>query len=182
MPHDAGLPSGRPRPGEYAPYAEADVAYVNGSDAVAIFVGLATETLAFLRTLDEGRIAGLRYAPDKWTVKDIVGHVVDDERIFAYRALCIARGEPSPLAGFDEKTYAANAAAESRPWEGLVADYEAVRNASLTLFRSLSPAAWTRSGTVNGYPATPRGLAYHIAGHELHHVRILHERYLPLLG
>lgn len=174
--------SGRPQPGEYGPHAQADIDQVPGDDAVVVLETLADQTLTFLQSLPEARLPGLRYAPGKWTVKDVIAHVVDDERIFAYRALCIARGETLPLAGFDENVYAAHADGEMREWEELLVDYEAVRAASLTLLRGFSAAAWKRSGEVNGYRATPRGLAFHIAAHEWHHVRLLHERYLPLIA
>ena len=174
-------PSGRPVPGEYAQYAQADIDLIEGSDAVIVLERISEQTLAFLHSLPEDRLAGLRYAPSKWTVKEVVGHVVDDERVFAYRAFCLARGETRPLAGFDEDVYAANGDAEQLSWGELLSDYQAVRAASLTLFRGLSPARWTRAGEVNGYQATPRGLAFHMAGHELHHMRLLQERYLPLL-
>ena len=98
-----------------------------------------------------------------------------------YRAFCLARGETKPLAGFDEKVYAGNADAENRSWNDLLDEYRVVRAASVALFSSLPPSAWERAGEVNGYQATPRGLAFHIAGHELHHLRIVRERYLPLL-
>jgi hypothetical protein len=179
----AGVPpSGRPAPGEFADYAAADIAHVPGDDAVAALEQLAVDTLALLRPLPEPALGGLRYAPGKWSIKDVVAHLSDDERIFAYRALCVARGETQPLPGFDEKVYAHHAAAEARPWADLLADYVAVRAATVALFRSLPPDAWTRTGTVNGYAATARGLAFHIAGHELHHIRILRDRYLPLLA
>jgi hypothetical protein len=174
--------SGRPLPGEYADYAQADIDEVNGDDAVTVLTTLAEETLAFLRGLPDEKLAGIRYAPGKWTVKDIVAHLIDDERIFAYRALCVARGETQALPGFNEELYAASAAGVQRRWEDLLAEYSTVRAATLALFRSLSPSAWTRGGTVNGYSATARGLAFHIAGHELHHLRIVRERYLPLLA
>ncbi len=174
--------SGRPLPGEYADYAQSDIDQVDGDDAVSVLSALAEKTLAFLGGLPAGKVNAIRYAAGKWTIKDVVAHVIDDERIFAYRALCLARGERSPLPGFDEKLYAAGADADERPLEDLLAEYSAVREASLALFRSLSAAAWTRVGTVNGYSATARGLAFHIAGHELHHVRIIRERYLPLVG
>jgi hypothetical protein len=174
--------SGRPLPGEYADYAQADIEKVKGDDAAAVLATLGEETLAFLRSLPEEKLAEIRYAPGKWTVKDVVAHLIDDERVFAYRALCVARGETQPLPGFDEERYAACAAGEERPWQDLLAEYSTVRAATLVLLRSLSPSAWTRRGTVNGYSATARGLAFHIAGHELHHLRILKERYLPLLA
>lgn len=173
--------TGRPFPGEYADYAQADIDGVNGDDAVAILEALGNETLAFLRGLPEEKLAGARYASGKWTVKDVVAHLIDDERIFAYRALCLARGETQPLPGFDEKLYAACAAGEDRRWVDLLAEYSIVRAATVVLLRSLPAAAWTRRGTVNGYSATARGLAFHIAGHELHHLRIIRERYLPAM-
>jgi hypothetical protein len=176
------IPSGRPLPGEYAPYAQGDIDAVAGTDAVTILTALALDTRALLAPFSDDQVCGVRYAPGKWTLKDVLGHIVDDERIFAHRAFCLARGETTPLAGFDEKAYAANAEAESRPWQDLLDDYRIVRAASVALFGSLPPGAWRRVGEVNGYRATPRGLAFHIAGHELHHLRILRDRYLPLLA
>jgi hypothetical protein len=178
----ARTPSGRPSPGEYADYAASDIAAVEGDDAIAVLESLAEQTLALLRTWSDARVAGVRYAPDKWTIKDVVAHVVDDERIFAYRILCVARGEPQPLPGFDERLYAASALGEQRSLDDLLAEYVTVRAATLSLLRSLQAPAWTRAGVVNGYPATARGLAFHIAGHEQRHLRTLRERYLPLLG
>jgi hypothetical protein len=174
--------SGRPLPGEYAAYAQADIDAVIGTDAATVLASLAVDTGTFLMALPESQMHGVRYEPAKWTLKEVVGHIVDDERIFAHRAFCLARGETVPLAGFDEKVYAVNADAENRAWRDLLDDYRVVRTASIALFRSLTPAAWQRAGEVNGYRATPRGLAFHIAGHELHHLRIVRERYLPLLA
>jgi hypothetical protein len=181
MPYRTTAPSGRPLPGEYAPYAQADIDFVAGTDAATVLTALAVDAATLLASLREDQVSGLRYAPAKWTLKEVLGHIIDDERIFAHRAFCLARGEPAPLLGFDEHLYAANAEAESRPWVDLLDDYQVVRAASIALFRSLAPAAWRRAGEVNGYRATPRGLAFHIAGHELHHLRVARERYLPLL-
>lgn len=178
---DAVARSGRPEPGEYAAYAQADFDLVAGDDAVAALGAAAAETLALFGPLDEKAIAGLAYAPGKWTIKEVLGHLADDERIFAYRALTIARGDGAELAGFDENLYVANAGFEERLLADLLADYRSVRQASVTLFAGLPAAAWLRRGIVNGYSATTRGLAFHIAAHELHHLRILRERYLPLL-
>jgi len=174
-------PSGRPLPGEYAAYAAEDIARVEGDDLCA--------ALARQRGWTEGLVArcgerggGIRYAPGKWSVRQVLGHLADDERIFAYRALCLARGDDRDLPGFDEERYMAGAAFDEMSIESLLDDYRAVRAASITLFAGLRGAAWLRSGLVNGYRATPRGLGFHIAGHELRHLRILEERYLPLLG
>jgi hypothetical protein len=151
-----------------------------GTDAATVLAALAVDALTLLSPSRTG--PWRRYAPSKWTLKEVLGHIIDDERIFAHRAFCLARGETMALAGFDEKVYSANADAESRSWEDLLDEYQVVRAASVALFHSMPPAAWGRVGEVNGYRATPRGLAFHIAGHERHHLRLVRERYLPLLA
>lgn len=172
--------SGRPEQGEFAAYAQADIDLVRGNCAVTALVAQRKATADLFGQFGE-QAGDLSYAKAKWTVKQVLGHLADDERIFAYRALCIARGDPRPLPGFDENTYAAAARFEDRALDDLLADYFAVRDASVTLFRGLDSMAWHRTGSVNGYSASTRGLAFHIAGHELHHHRILRELYLPLL-
>jgi uncharacterized damage-inducible protein DinB len=171
-------PSGRPEAGEFASYAKGDLDAVPGDDAIEALRSTARETVALLASLDDERVAGRTYAPGKWTVKQIVGHLVDDERIFAYRALCIARGDTRPLPGFDENEYMAAVDFESRTLTSLVEEFRIVRAATIALLEPLSAAEWQRRGSVNGYEASVRGLAFHIAGHELHHLRILRERYL----
>jgi len=168
--------SGRPEAGEFAAYAQGDLDQVPGDDAIAALEAAEAETLALLEPLD-GATADHRYAPDKWTVRQILGHLIDDERIFVYRALCVARGDTQPLPGFDENDYVDGGDFDQRPWADLLAEYRVVRRATVAFFQSLSPEAWQRRGTVNGYSASPRGLAFHIAGHELHHLRVLRERY-----
>jgi uncharacterized damage-inducible protein DinB len=171
--------SGRPEPGEFASYAQADIDAVQGDDAVTALRAQRLETVALFRAF--GDVGGdLTYAPGKWSVKQVLGHLADDERIFAYRLLCVARGDSRPLPGFDETAYVNAAGFERLALDELLNDYEAVRNATITLLLGLEPEAWLRRGLVNGYPATPRGLAFHIAGHELHHHRVLHERYVPI--
>jgi DinB superfamily len=174
--------TGRPLPGEYADYASADIAAVPGDDAIDALSELAEQTPAFFRTLAEAAERGFTYGPGKWTLKEILGHLVDDERIFSYRLLCVARGEDGELPGFDENRYAARGQFERRLLEDLLAEYAAARVATLALLRGLPPDAWARYGRVNGYGCSVRGLAFHIAGHELHHHRIVRERYIPLLG
>ena len=174
--------TGRPDPGEYAAYASADIAAVPDDDAIEAVVGLAELTPAFFRTLAEPAERGLTYAPGKWTLKEVLGHLIDDERIFVYRLLCVARGEDRELPGFDANRYVAHGEFERRPLEELLAEYAAVRSATVALLRGLAPPAWARRSRVNGYACSVRGLAFHIAGHELHHHRVVRERYLPLLG
>jgi uncharacterized damage-inducible protein DinB len=172
--------SGRPLQGEFADYGQADIDLVEGEDAVAALIRQRRQTLDLFERFGE-RGGTLTYAPGKWTIKQVIGHLADDERIYAYRALCIARGDERPLPGFDENAYARAGSFDSRPVSDLLDDYQAVRNASITLFRGLDSEALLRRGFANGYRVTPRGLAFHIAGHELHHHGIVRERYLPLL-
>jgi len=171
--------SGRPQPGEYADYAQGDIDFVAGDDAVGILSRQRDELIAFLSPL-EGK-GDLAYAPGKWTLKEVVGHLADDERIFAYRALCIARGDARPLPGFDETGYMAGSGFGSRTLADLLGEYRTVREATISLFAPMRAEAWMRRGTVNGYVATVRGLAFHIAAHELHHLRIIRERYCTVI-
>jgi hypothetical protein len=171
------IPSGRPLNGEFADYSKPDIDRVAGDDAVRALAIQARHTWALLKPLDDSEIRGVTYAPAKWTIKQVIGHLSDDERIFAYRALCIARNDSRPLAGFDEKRYVEFADFESRPVVQLIAEYCAVRCATISLLEGLTPEAWIRRGIINGYSASPRGLAFHVAGHELRHVRALREQY-----
>ncbi len=119
-----------------------------------------------------------RYAPDKWTIKELVLHVIDSERIFGYRALCIARGETTSLPGFDENTYAANSKAEHRTKESLLKELKAVQAATALLFRSFDEEQLQQSGIANGKPITVNAIGFIVVGHTLHHKNILKERYL----
>ena len=175
-------PTGRPEAGEYADYATADIAAVPGDDAIDALAQLEERTTSLFRSLAEPAERGFTYAPEKWPLKTVLGHLIDDERIFVYRLLCVARGEEGELPGFDEKLYALNADSELRSLESLLAEYSVVRAATVALLRGLPSAAWHRRGRVNGYGCSVRGLAFHIAGHELHHHRIVRERSMPLLG
>ena len=112
-------------------------------------------------------------------MKELLGHLLDAERIFAYRLLCIARGEQASLPGFDEDAYVANAGFGARPLEALLEEYDLVRGSSLALLRGLDEASFGRRGTSNKHPITVRALAWVLAGHELHHMGVLKERYLP---
>lgn len=170
--------SGRPQPGEYAPYAQDDFDFVEGDDAIAVLRDAESATLAALASLDEESVRELTYAEGKWTLKQVVGHLVDDERIFAYRVLCVARGDARPLPGFDENEYMAGVDFESRPLADLLREYRVQRAATIALLEPLTGEEWQRRGMVNGYQASVRGLAFHIAAHELHHLRVVRERYL----
>lgn len=174
--------SGRPLQGEFADYAAADIAHVSGDDALAALASQAERVLALLSSVNDDAVEGVTYAPDKWMLKDVVAHLADDERVFAYRLLCLARRDTRLLEGFDEKQYATEASATRRSWVSLLADYAAVRNATITFLEGLPAEAWTYRGTVNGYEASVRGLAFHIAGHELRHLRSIETLYWPRLN
>lgn len=179
-PPGPAIPSGRPEDGEFAAYAKPDIDRVAGDDAVAALTAQRRQTVLLIEPLDEGSVRGLTYAPGKWTLKEVLGHLADDERIFAYRALCIARGDARPLPSFDERTYVASSRFEARPLASLLAEYRAVRQATLSLLEGVPAEAWRRRGVVGDYSASVRGLAFHIAGHELRHLRALREKYLRL--
>jgi hypothetical protein len=169
--------TGRPLRGEYGEHAGNDIAHVAGDDAIEALLSQQREFGALLAGVDESHIAGLRYAPRKWTVKEVIGHMLDDERIFAYRMLCIARGDTAPLESFDENLYVAAANFEERSLASFTDEYRLIRSSTIALLRPLTQEAWLRRGTVAGYGASVRGLAWHIAGHELHHMEILKTRY-----
>jgi hypothetical protein len=171
-------PSGRPGDDEIATYCKPDIDQVAGDDAIAALTSQRRQTILLVESLDEARVRGLTYAPGKWTLKEVLGHLADDERIFSHRALCIARGDAAALPSFDEKSYVASAGFEARPLVSLLAEYRAVRHATLALLGGLPAEAWERRGVVTDYTASVRGLAFHIAGHELRHVRALREKYL----
>jgi uncharacterized damage-inducible protein DinB len=166
----------RPDSSEYGTYFGNYIGNVPEDDVLAALESQRDETHRFLAAIPEDR-ASYRYAAGKWSIREVVGHFTDAERIFAYRAMAIARGERQSLPGFDENLYVENAGFESRSLRELTDAYLAVRNASLTLFRQLSAQAWDRHGTANNNPLSVRALAYITVGHERHHLRILRERY-----
>src|SRR5215470_5620994 len=167
----------RPQPGEYAPYYDRYISLVQGNDILAALDEQRRQMLLLLsgRSEEEGNF---RYASDKWSLKEVVGHLNDSERVFAYRALRIARNDSTPMEGFEQDDYVKFGPFGRRSLEDLIEDYIGVRRATLTLFRNLDDEAWTRRGVANKNEVTVRALAYTIAGHELHHRRILQEKYL----
>jgi hypothetical protein len=170
----------RPAPGDYAPYAEQYVVLVRGDDIVETLRIQLKQTATLFSGRSE-RDGNFRYAPDKWTVKEVVGHVADTERVFAYRAMRIARGDQTPLPGFEQEDYVRAARFGARKLADVVEEYADVRQASLALFNSLDEEAWLRHGVASENRVTVLALAYLIAGHELHHRKILEERYFPAI-
>jgi uncharacterized damage-inducible protein DinB len=165
-----------PQPSEYAPFYGKYVSLVPHGDIVSILSDQLDRMNTMVSPLDE-EDACVPYAPGKWTVKQVLGHITDAERIFSYRALRIARGDKTPLAGFEQDDYVANGHFDSVSLTELLQEYAAVRRATMLLFRHLPAEAAIRRGTASNHEVTVRALAYIIAGHDEHHYRILCERY-----
>jgi len=167
-----------PRPGadEHLAYFSKYIVLVPGDDAFAVLQSEIARTTGMLEGLSEAQ-ASFRYEPGKWSVKQVVGHLSDGERVFAYRALSVARGDQTSLPSFDENEYVAGGGFDQRSIQDVVAEWRAVRAASIALFGSLTPETLARRGTANNAPITPRALAWIAAGHELHHASLLRERY-----
>lgn len=161
---------------EYADFHRGYIAAVSGESDALVVLERQRAAIERLRALS-GRQADHRYAEGKWSVKDVIGHLSDGERVVAYRLLRIARGDQTPLPGFDEKLFVAAAHAERRALNDLVDELAAVRASTLILVRSLDESALTARGTVNAWSLTARGLIFIIAGHFQHHMNILQERY-----
>jgi uncharacterized damage-inducible protein DinB len=171
------LSIGLPKDGEYAPAFERYVARVREvGDPLAELSAQRARVLARLSPLTDGQ-AQFRYAPDKWSVKDLLGHLCDAERIFAYRLLRIGRGDTTPLSGFEEDDYARAAGAHQRQFTDLLAEWSVVRDASSALASSLRDRDWVNEGTSNNAPTTARALLYIILGHTEHHLAVLGDRY-----
>jgi hypothetical protein len=166
----------RPEPGEYAPYYDRYISLVPGTDILGALESQRRQTMLLLSGREESD-GDYRYAADKWSAKEVIGHVCDTERIFAYRALRISRADRTPIEGFEQDDYIRNGPFAARPLCEVIDDYLAVRRATLTLFRNLDDQAWMRRGIASENEVSVRALAYTIAGHEVHHRRILEEKY-----
>lgn len=166
----------RPGSDEYAAGHAGYVALVPEDDVLSVMEQQSSEMQKWLASIDETRAAH-RYAADKWSVKQVIGHIIDAEAIIGYRALAIARGEQNPLPGFDEGLYVENAGFDAWKLGDLAERYALVRRASIVMFKNLPPEAWDRRGLANGAGISTRGMAYVIVGHNRHHLKVLHERY-----
>jgi hypothetical protein len=169
--------SGRPGTTEYAPYYDKYVELVPDGDIAETLARQIDESLTTYRAVTEEQ-SRFRYAPDKWTLKQVLGHICDTERVFAFRALAFARGEAQPIPGFEQDAYVAHADSDARTWASLIEELKAVRGATVTLFRSLSEQALERQGVASNNPVSVRALGFMIAGHERHHLSILKSKYL----
>jgi len=166
-----------PADGEFAPYYGRYIGQVPSGDVIETLRSQVGETIALLRGIEPSRTT-TGYAPGKWSVRDIVLHMADTERVMGYRALRIARGDKTPLASFDENVFAPMAGANARSMESLLGEFEAVRQATIAMLEGFPDEAWGRWGTASDKSVTARALAWIIAGHERHHISIIRERYL----
>jgi uncharacterized damage-inducible protein DinB len=167
----------KPAPGEYAPYYEQYVREVPEGDILQILAAQNRETQRLLEEIGEKR-AGYRYAPGKWSIKEIIGHITDSERIFTYRALAFARADSTALPSFEQDDYVRSGNFAARTLRSLGAEFAAVRAAALTLFESLDRDSLERRGRAAGNDVSVRAFPYIVAGHERHHINVIHERYM----
>lgn len=166
----------RPMATEYAPFYAGYVLLVPEADALAVLAGQPAE-LQKLAAAVPAELESCRYAPGKWSIREVVGHLADSERVFGYRAFCISRGDQAPLPGFDEKAYIAGSGYDQRRLEELVGEFAGLRETNLVFLRRLDGEAWGRTGSANGTPVSVRALAFIMAGHVRHHLGVLRSRY-----
>lgn len=167
----------RPDQNEYAPYYNQYISLVPQTEILEYLNQQLDETIKLFSGVSEEK-AMFRYAPDKWSVKEVLGHIMDGERIFAYRALCISRGEKISLPGFDQNGYIANANFDKLKLTDIVEEFVALRESNLKMFGNFSEEMWTRRGIANKNEVTVRAVAYILAGHAMHHLNVIRERYL----
>jgi hypothetical protein len=171
----------RPAGSEYAPSFAGYVALVTESDVVPVLERQASEMARLLPVVTPD-LEKYRYAEGKWTIREVFGHLIDGERVFSYRALCISRGETVSLPGFDENVYVAQSPYLERPLADLVVEFSSLRRANIAFFRGLKQSDWERRGTANDNPVSVRALAFIMAGHVRHHFNVLRDRYGVALG
>lgn len=162
---------------EAAEYYFIYIDQVRGDDICAVLEQQLTDMIALLRSIPPDQTL-TRYAPGKWTMREVLGHLNDCERLFTFRAFWFARGFDSPLPSFDQHQAVATAGSNERSWKSLVGEFRVAREASIAFYRDLPGEAWLRRGVASGNPFTVRALAWLAAGHVTHHTKILRERYL----
>ena len=167
----------RPQPDEAASYYSKYINRINSDDIVDVLSAQLDETVVFLSGISEEQSLH-RYAPDKWSMRELLGHVNDTERVFMFRALWFARGFEDELPSFDQEIGFKAAGSDQIDWQDHVEEFHAIRSATVSFFRNLPDEAWSRRGVASGSPVTVRALAYIVAGHVSHHLAILKERYL----
>lgn len=167
----------RPEKNEYNEYYERYVSLVDETDIVGAFEKQLGEMNELFSSISEEKSL-FAYDKGKWTIKEVIGHLIDGERIFGYRALRISRGDETPIEGFEQDGYVENASFNDYEFSDLVKEFELVRKSSISFFKHLKETDWTRTGTASDNPVSVRALAYIMVGHVTHHAKILRERYL----
>ncbi len=168
---------GRPQAGEFAPYFSTYINLITGDDPMPALESQIDESLAVFSKISEEKSL-YRYAPDKWSIRQLLNHVADTERAFAFRTQWFARGFETELPSYDQNIAAAGAEADRISWAAQVEEFSSVRVSTISLFRNMPPNAWMRRGIAGGNPFTVRALAFIIPGHLSHHLAVLRERYL----
>lgn len=167
----------RPEPSEYAEYYERYVSLVEETDIIPALEKQEAELREILSRIDEEKSL-FAYAESKWTIKELIGHLIDGERIFAYRALRISRADETPIEGFEQDDYIENSNFNDIPFSELTEELLLTRRANFILFKNLTAEAWSRRGTASDNPVSVSAIAYIMVGHIRHHLKILNERYL----
>ncbi|MCB0833532.1 MAG: DinB family protein [Bacteroidetes bacterium] len=167
----------KPPTSEYSSFFQRYMDKIPDGDLLKLLRTNLDATVSLVKDLPESKLA-FRYAEGKWSIKEVLIHHADGERIFSYRALCIARGDQTPLPGFDENEYAPQSFADLRSIGSILQEMKSIRESTIELFSNFDPSVWTRMGTVSNAPISVRAIAYIIAGHELHHQSVIREKYL----
>ncbi len=167
----------RPSDNDYAPYYADYMKHIEGDDIIKILSDQLVEDKKLFDSISEVK-AAYAYAEGKWTIKEVVGHLIDVERVMAYRALCIARGEKQSLPGFEQDDYVENGKFNKRTLKNLIEELKLVRESNLVMFKNFDEEMLERRGTANNFEVTALSFLFIIAGHQMHHIKILKERYL----
>lgn len=166
-----------PLSSEYASYYDIYISLLDGKDIITDLEKSIRETLKLLESISEEK--GIyRYADGKWSIKELIGHLIDTERIMAYRALRFSRGDKTPIEGFEQDPYVENADFDSCRLIDLAKQFNLLRQSNILMFKALPEESWLKTGIASGNPTSVRAFAYIIAGHEIHHINVLKERYL----
>lgn len=167
----------KPEKNEYDPYYESYISLVSEFNVIDVLAAQPAELDALFAAMPDEK-GTFAYAPGKWTIKELLSHLIDGERMFAYRVLRISRGDLTPIEGFEQDDYNENSSANNRTFVDLLDEFDLQRRSNMILFNNLDETAWKRMGTASGKPVSARGIAYIMAGHVRHHIRIINERYL----
>jgi uncharacterized damage-inducible protein DinB len=171
------MPISKPPVTEYPPYYHTYIGKVTHNNLVEALKESSRDFISFLQSIPAEK-HNYKYAEGKWTIKEIVGHIIDGERVFMYRALRFSRNDATPLPGFDENEWTPQSNAANRSMESLMEEYETVRKSSIAFFNGITDEMSKRKGKANGHDITVRALGYILPGHEMHHMQVIKERYL----